>query len=128
MIASRLEAELDAALAASGESMIAPVERAEMLMEIALGLQTRPKTPDHLAGAVALYERALALCPADEHLLRARLTARRGTALQALPEDGTASLEAARAAYEDALPTLTAFGRKEEVAECEMNFGLVLQY
>jgi tetratricopeptide (TPR) repeat protein len=128
MMAGRLEAELHAALAAADDPSATPAERAEMLMEIAMGLQQRPKTPDHLSGAVALYDRALAVCPAAEPLLRARLSARRGTALQAVPEDGTRSLEAARAAYEDAIPVLVELGRPEEVAEAEMNLGLVLQY
>jgi tetratricopeptide (TPR) repeat protein len=124
----RLDAELDTALAMAEDPSATPVERAEMLMEIAMGLQQRPKTADHLYGAVALYDRALALCPEPEPLLRARLSARRGTALQAIPEDGTTSIEAARLAYETALPILAERGRPEEVAEVEMNLGLVLQY
>jgi tetratricopeptide (TPR) repeat protein len=128
MIDARLEAELDAALAAADDPSAEPAERAEMLMEIAAGLQQRPKTPDHLAGAIALYERALAICPDDEPLLRARLGARRGTALQAMPDDGTETLDAARLAYEEAIPVFQALGLPEEVAEAEMNLGLVLQY
>ncbi len=128
MIATRLDAELHAALAAADDAANSPAERAEMLMEIAIGLQQRPKTPDHLAGAVALYDRALSVCPPDEPLLRARLAARRGTALQAIPEDGTDCLDAARLAYEEAIPALTERGRPEEVAEAEMNLGLVIQY
>lgn len=128
MIAGRLESELQAALAAAEDDSASPHERAEMLMEIAMGLQRRPKTPKHLAAATALYERALAVCPGDERLLRARISARRGTALQAMPEDGTASLEAARAAYDEAIPVLAELGRNEELAEAEMNLGLVLQY
>jgi len=128
MIAGRLDSELRAALAAAEDASATPRERAEMLMEIAMGLQQRPKTPEHLAGAVALYDRALAVCPGDERLLRARISARRATALQATPEDGTASLEAARLAYDEAIPVLAELGRKEEIAEAEMNLGLVLQY
>jgi tetratricopeptide (TPR) repeat protein len=45
-----------------------------------------------------------------------------------MPEDGTEALEAARLAYEDALPVLAELGRPEEVAETEMNLGLVIQY
>jgi tetratricopeptide (TPR) repeat protein len=128
MIPGRLQAELDAALAAAEDETAAPRERAEMLMEIAMGLQQRPKTPDHLAGAIALYDRALEVCPEGERLLRARIAARHGTALQAMPEDGTRSLEAARASYEQAIPVIAELGRKEELAEVEMNLGLVLQY
>jgi tetratricopeptide (TPR) repeat protein len=128
MIPDRLRTELDAALAAAEDAGATPRERAEMLMEIGMGLQQRPKTPEHLAGAVALYDRALEVCPEGERLLRARIAARRGTALQATPEDGTLSLEAARAAYEEAIPVIAELGRNEELAEVEMNLGLVLQY
>jgi tetratricopeptide (TPR) repeat protein len=124
----RLGADLDAALTMAEDPASTPVDRAEMLMEIAMGLQQRPRSAEYLTGAVALYDRALALCPEDEALLRARLQARRGTALQALPEDGTTSIEAARRAYEEALPVLAERGRPEEVAEVQMNLGLVLQY
>jgi tetratricopeptide (TPR) repeat protein len=127
-VSGRLESELQAAVAAAEDGSASARERAEMLMEIAMGLQQRPKTPEHLAGAVALYERAIAVCPADERLLRARISARCGTALQAMPEDGTRSLEAARQAYDEAIPVLVELGRKEELAEAEMNLGLVLQY
>jgi tetratricopeptide (TPR) repeat protein len=128
MSAGRLEAELEAALAAAGDASATPAERAEMLMEIAMGLQQRPKTPDHLSGAVALYDRALSLCPPDERLLRVRLSARRATALQAMPEEGTEAIEEARLALEEAIPALAELGGPEEVAEAEMNLGLVLQY
>ena len=128
ILPGRLEAELDAALAMAEDPTAAPAERAEMLMEIALGLQQRPRSPDHLVGALALYDRALELCPQTTPLLRARLSARRGTALQAIPEDDTASIEAARTAYDEALPVLSEHGRPEEVAEVEMNLGLVIQY
>ena len=45
-----------------------------------------------------------------------------------MPEDGTCSLEAARIAYDVAIPVIAELGRKEELAEAEMNLGLVLQY
>jgi tetratricopeptide (TPR) repeat protein len=127
MSVERWKIELHEALRAADDPAATPVERAEMLMEIALELQQRPKSAEHLDGAVALYERALELVPGDERLLRARLSARRATALQAMPEEGTAALEEARRGYEGAIPILTEFGRPEEVAEAEINLGLVLQ-
>lgn len=123
----RIADEVRAALAAAQDETAQPSERAEMLMEMAMGLQQRPKTPDQLQSAVELYDRALAICPEDERLLRARITARKGTALQAIPEQGTSFLERARAAYEETIPTLIDFGRPEELAEAEMNLGLVVQ-
>jgi tetratricopeptide (TPR) repeat protein len=98
-----------------------------MLMEIAMGLQQQPKSPDQLHSAVTLYDKALAICPDDTRLLRARIQARKATALQAIPEQGTVSLEQARAVFEEAIPTLIDFGKPEELAEAEMNLGLVVQ-
>jgi tetratricopeptide (TPR) repeat protein len=126
VLGDRLDEEVRAALDAAG-SDCTPVDRAEMLMEIAMGLQRRPKSAEYLEAAVDLYDRALGLCPAQERLLAARIQARRGTALQALPEEGHTNLEAAQAAYSDAIPVLLELGQPEEVAEAEMNLGVVLQ-
>jgi tetratricopeptide (TPR) repeat protein len=123
----RVADEVRAALAAAEDASAQPSERAEMLMEIAMGLQQRPKTAEQLHSAVALYDKALAVCPEAEPLLRARITARKGTALQAIPERGTTFLEQARAAFEEAMPTLIHLGRPEELAEAEMNLGVVVQ-
>lgn len=123
----RVEDQVRAALAAAEDEDATPVERAEMLMEIAIGVQQRPKASKQLQAAIELYDRALAMCPADAPLLSARITARRGTALQAVQEDGHTSLEAARAAFEAAIPVLTQSGTAEETAEAEMNLGVVLQ-
>ena len=84
--------EVRAALAAAEDADASPSERAEMLMEIAMGLQQQPKSPDQLRAAVTLYDKALAICPEDMRLLTARILARKGTALQAIPEEGTACL------------------------------------
>lgn len=81
-----------AALAAAEGETALPAERAEMRMEMAMGFQQRPKSPDQFLSAVELYDRALSICPEDERLLRARITARKGTALQAIPEQGTTFL------------------------------------
>lgn len=120
-------AQFDAALLAVESDSATQEEKTEMLMEIAMGMQTRPKSPEQLNQAVALYERALATCPADAPLLRSRVQARMGTALQALPDAGMETLHRARASYEEALPVLKEKARPEESAETEMNLGLVLQ-
>lgn len=119
--------QFESALKAAESETASPAERAEMLMEIAAGLQTRPKTAEPLEHAVRLYRRALELCPSDSPLLRARITARLGTAFQALPGGGNAALLEARTCYESALPVLKANGKPEEIAELEMNSGLVQQ-
>jgi len=119
--------QFEAALKAVESDAATPAEKAEMLMEIAMGMQLRPKTAEPLEHAVTLYRRALEICPADSPLLRARITTRLGTALQALPLGGDESLKEARSCYESALSTLKQNGRPEEVAELEMNLGLVQQ-
>lgn len=114
-----------AALAAAESADATPAERAEMLMEIAMGLQHRPASAQPLHDAIALYERALEIAPTA--LLRARVQARLATALQALPEEGVAALERALASLQAALPVLQADGLSQEAAEAELNQGLVLQ-
>lgn len=123
----RFDEELRAALSAAQDESSPAVDRAEMLMEMAMGMQQRPRTPEHLVGAVRLYDRALELCPLGEPLLSARIRARRATALQIMPGEDTSFLEAARKDYEAALPAMHESGSPEEIAEVEMNLGLVLQ-
>ena len=98
-----------------------------MLMEIAMGMQSRPRSARQLADAVSLYERALALAPSQAPLLKARIRARMGTALQALPEGSAADLERALECFQRALAELQVQGKPEEVAEVELNQGLVIQ-
>ena len=98
-----------------------------MLMEIAMGMQSRPKSAQQLADAVSLYERALALAPSQAPLLKARIGARMGTALQALPEGRAADLERALECFQGAIGELQVHGKPEEVAEAELNQGLVIQ-
>jgi len=119
--------QFEAALKAVESESATPAEKAEMLMEIAMGMQARPKTPEPLEHAVLLYRRALEICPGDSPILRARITTRLGTALQALPAGGNEALKEARGCYETALLTLKENSKPEELAELEMNLGLVQQ-
>ncbi|MBI3699702.1 MAG: hypothetical protein HY242_04565 [Afipia sp.] len=127
MTSSLVADEVRAALSAAEDAAATPAERAEMLMEIAMGLQQQPKSPDQLRSAVTLYDKALSICPDDMRLLCARIQARKATALQAIPEKGTVALEVARTTFEEAIPVLIDFGKAEELAEAEMNLGLVIQ-
>ncbi len=122
-----VEEQVRAALSAANAETASVEERAEMLMEIAIGLQLKPRSPDDLRAAVELYSRTLALCQTRNALLKARIESRRATALQAIPEEGTAALDEARANLQSALPVLRSEGLPEEVAEAEMNLGLILQ-
>lgn len=121
------DAQFLAALRTAEDASAAPAERAEMLMEIARGLQLKPRSPQQVRDALRLYQRALELVPADEPLLAARIRAREGTAHQALPDGGIAALEAARDCYVEARAALAARGIPDEVAELDLNHGLVLQ-
>lgn len=125
---TQLDTLLAAAAESAGDPGATPAERAEMMMELAMGLQRRPKTSAQLSAAVKLYDEALEQCPAGNELLAARIAARRATALQAIPGEGVASIEQAREAYEAVIPVLGRLGLPAELAEAEMNLGLCLQY
>ena len=124
---SRVTEEVRAAISAIERDDIETLDKVEMLMEIAMGLQTQPKSPADLHESVTLYQKALDLCPEDNDLLKARLMARKGTALQSIPSDTSDYLMQAEDVYEAALKILNELGNKEEIAEVEMNLGLVLQ-
>lgn len=115
------------ALAAVDDDSIALEERVEMLMEIAMGLQQKPKTPQQLLDAITLYDRAIELCPQDELLVIARLQARQATALQIVPDSKPDYLLRAQVCLEAALPVLELEGIPAETAEAQMNYGVVLQ-
>jgi tetratricopeptide (TPR) repeat protein len=80
-----------------------------------------------LHDAIRLYQHAQTLVPEGFTLLSARIRACQGTAHQSLPDGGVPSLEAARKCYEQARPALLAHGTPEELAELDMNLGLVEQ-
>lgn len=125
---SQVAALLETASQAARDESSSPAERAEMLMELATGLQRRPKTLEHLAAAIELHDQALALCPAEEVLLGARIAARRASALLALPAADHGATDEARGVLEEVLPRLARHGTAAEVAEAEMNLGLCLQH
>ncbi|QAU43855.1 hypothetical protein XH83_37640 (plasmid) [Bradyrhizobium sp. CCBAU 53351] len=127
MAAGLLSEQVRAALQAAEAETATPAERAEMLMEIGIGLQTRPKSPDEINSAIELYDKALTVCPGELALLRSRILARKATALQAMPEQGTKSIELARSIFEAIMPELTQLATLEETAEAEMNLGLCIQ-
>jgi len=124
---SMADAEVQAALNVAEDPAAPPEERAEMLMEIARGLQIKPRSARQLHDAVDLYRRALTLVPPGFALLTARIRAREGTAHQGLPDGGVEALLAAQDCYEQARADLAAHGLPEETAEVDMNLGLVAQ-
>jgi len=119
--------QYEQAIAALDDTEASTIDKVEMLMEIAMGLQTRPKNPEQLIDAISLYSRALELCPPEETLLMARIRARKATALQMVPSEDIVYLLQARVELEEALAVLTVEGIKEEVAEAQINLGLICQ-
>ena len=124
---TRTESVVKAALECVQAEAATHSEKVEMLMEIAMGLQIRPKSPDDLHQSVRLYEEALALCAAEDQPLRGRIHARLATALQAIPSNDVSPLRMAQQNLETARDLLKDVGTPEEMAEIEMNLGVVLQ-
>src|SRR5579859_1348867 len=126
----RTATEVEVALSTVESSPATALEKTEMLVEIAMGLQKRPRNLAQLEGSLTLYRRALMICPAEEPLLRARTLARMATALRTVPpsaESETEPLVEALDAVDQAAPVLETLGLPEEVAELAMNRGLILQ-
>lgn len=121
------DAQFEAALKAVEDSDASAEEKAEMLMEIAMGLQQRPKSPKQIEDAIELYGKALNVCPEAAVLLAARIKARQATAYYALPSGTNNELYRAEELLKEALAVLSHAGLKEEAGETEMNLGLVLQ-
>lgn len=126
-MATLSDSQFEAALKAIEAEDANDEEKAEMLMEMAMGIQHKPKSAKQLEDAVELYNRALEICPANALMLRARIKARRGTCLQSLPTGGHESLLAARDCFNEALETFKQFELKAEAAETELNLGLATQ-
>lgn len=124
---SRAFQQVQAALKAVENQAATESEKAEMLMEIAMGLQQKPETPDDILAAVDLYRMAMELVPEGEGLGLARIRARLATALMTVPSDDARELKLARTEIETALATLTGEGSDAEIAEAEMNLGLICQ-
>ena len=127
MTSARYQEEARAAIRAIEAENATESEKAEMLMEIAMGLQIKPKNATQLQSAITLYEKALELTPKDQPMLRARIEARLGTALRSYPGEDDKHLFRAKECFESALNVLNKSGKSEEIAEIEMNLGLVLQ-
>ncbi len=124
---SRADQQVHAAMKAVETAAATESEKAEMLMEIAMGLQQKPERAEDIFAAVELYKLAMELAPQSEVLGIARIRARMATALMTVPADDATNLKDAKVEIETALATLTAEGSDAEVAEAEMNLGLICQ-
>ncbi|WP_017315134.1 tetratricopeptide repeat protein [Mastigocladopsis repens] len=128
MTPSMTDSAVKAAMDVIASSPATTQEKIEMLIEMAQGFQKKPKSAQDLWNAVSLCQQAHDLCGEDNLLWKARAKAGMAGALKAIPDVGEQLLLEARTAYEEALPVLQrTLAPPEEVAEAQMNFGLVLQ-
>ncbi|MBE9005957.1 hypothetical protein IQ259_13085 [Fortiea sp. LEGE XX443] len=127
MTPSITDSAVKAAVAAIASESATTAEKIQMLIEMAQGFQKQPKTTQDLRNAVGLYYRADEMCGEEYPLLKAKTQVGMAGVLQTIPHGGTELLLQAKAGYEEALPILQELATPEEVAEAQMNFGLVLQ-
>ncbi len=127
MTPSITDAAVTAAIAAIASESVKTEEKIQMLIEMAQGFQKKPKSAKDLRNAVSLYYRAYEMSGEDYPLLKARSQVGMAGALQAIPDVDSDLLLQAKVGYEEALPILQQLASPEEVAEAQMNLGLVLQ-
>jgi len=119
--------QVKAALAAADDPNLSNLDKVDLFIEIAMGLQRKPRSIEDLHHAISLYDRALELSSGEaDPLSTGRIQARKGTALNALPHDGTEHVEHARQLFTQALENTRNGGSQEETAEIELNLGLAL--
>lgn len=127
MTPSMTDSAVKAAMKAIADTSATIPEKIEMLIEMAQGFVKKPKTANDLWNAVALYDKASELCQGEHLLLKARAKVGKASALRAIPDNGTQLLLQAKNIYQEALPTLQELASPLELAEAQMNLGLVLQ-
>ncbi|MBD2359034.1 hypothetical protein H6G41_31355 [Tolypothrix sp. FACHB-123] len=127
MTPSMRDSVVTAAIAAIASESATTEEKIQMLIEVALGLQKRPQTTKELRSAVSLYYRGYQMCGEDYPLLKAKAQVGMARTLQRIPDVGPQLLLQAKVGYEEALPILQQLASPIEVAEAQMNLGLVLQ-
>lgn len=127
MVPTTTDSTVKAALDAIASESATTLEKIEMLIELAHGFQKKPKATQDLWNAVELSNRAEEMCGEDYPLLKARAQVGKARALRTIPDEGTESLLQAKAGYEQAIPILQKLAAPEEIAEAQMNLGLVLQ-
>jgi tetratricopeptide (TPR) repeat protein len=127
MTSSITDSFVKAAIASISSESATTAEKIQMLIEIAQGFQKKPKTAQDLHNAIGLFDRAYQMCGEEYILLKARAKVGMAGTLQMIPDGGSQFLQQARTDYQEALPILQQFAPAEEVAEVQMNLGLVLQ-
>lgn len=127
MTPSMTDSAVKAAMDIIASSPATTQEKIEMLIEMAQGFQKKPKTAQDLWNAVSLCHQAYDLCDEDNLLWQARAKVGIAVALKAIPDVGEQLLLEAKERFQEALPILEQLATPVELAEAQMNFGLVLQ-
>ncbi len=127
MTPSITDSAVKAALEAIASESATTQEKIEMLIEMAHGFVKKPKTAQDLQNAIGLYNRAHEMCSQDYPLLKARVKVGMAGVLQLIPDGGAELLLQAKKQLEEALVILQQLASPEEIAEAQMNLGLVLQ-
>ncbi|AFZ27477.1 hypothetical protein Cylst_5465 [Cylindrospermum stagnale PCC 7417] len=127
MTPSITDSGVKAAVAAIASESATTAEKIQMLIEMGQGFQKKPETAQDLRNAVSLFYRAYEMCGDEYPLLKARAQAGMAGTLQTIPDNGPQLLLQAKIGYEEALPILQQLATPVEVAEAQMNMGLVLQ-
>lgn len=127
MILTFSDANVKAALKAIESEVATTSEKIEMLIEIATRLQGQAKTIEQIKDSIFLYRKGMELNTHNESLLKARCLSGIGTALRSIPDKEENLLLEAKNSYEEALPILEKYASSLEIAETQMNLGIVLQ-
>ncbi|MBD2292754.1 hypothetical protein H6G06_04455 [Anabaena sphaerica FACHB-251] len=127
MTSSITDSAVKAAIAAISSESATAEEKIQMLIEMAQGFLKQPKTSQDLRNGLGLFYRAYEMCGEDYPLLKARSKVGMAGTLQIIPDSNPQLLVQAKESYEEALEILQQFATLEEVAETQMNLGLVLQ-
>lgn len=127
MTFSITDSAVKAAMAAISNESATAEEKIQMLIEMAQGFLKQPKTSQDLRSGLGLFYRAYQMCGEDYPLLKARAKVGIGGTLQMIPDSDPQLLVQAKDNYQEALTILQQFATPVEVAETQMNLGLVLQ-
>lgn len=127
MTPSITDSGVKAAIATIASESATTAEKIQMLIEMGQGFQKKPETAQDLRNAVSLFYRAYEMCGDEYPLLKARAQAGMAGTLQTIPDNSPQLLLQAKVGYEEALPILQQLATPVEVAEAQMNMGLVLQ-
>ncbi|MBD2138984.1 hypothetical protein H6F32_15715 [Anabaena sp. FACHB-1237] len=116
-----------AAIASIASESATTEEKIQMLIEMGQGFLKKPKSSQDLRNALGLFYRAYEMCGQNYPLWQARSKIGMARTLQIIPDSNPQLLQQAQENYQEALTILQGLGTPEEIAETQVNLGLVLQ-